>query len=133
MNPFNFLSSIYNGKADILWRNASTGQNYVFFMDGATLLPVSGFIAGVGAPWEVKGIGDFNGDGKADILWRNATTGQNYVFFMDGTTLLPASGRHQRSFRHGIRQGLPRGNRRHGPRLLGLPQGILAHGWCDPA
>jgi len=34
--------------------------------------------------WQVKGIGDFDGDGKADILWRNAVTGENYIWLMNG-------------------------------------------------
>jgi hypothetical protein len=77
-----------DGKADILWRNASTGQNYIYFMDGRTIKPGEGFTRTVPAPhWQVAGIGDFDGDGKADILWRNTSTGENYVFPMDGLAI----------------------------------------------
>ena len=72
---------------DILWRNVSTGENYIFLMDGATVKPESNYINSVSAPWTVAGVGDFNGDGYADILWRNSDTGENYIFFMNGTSV----------------------------------------------
>jgi hypothetical protein len=81
-----------DGKADILWRNASTGQNYIYFMDGTTIKPTEGFIRAVPLEWTVAGIGDFDGDGKDDILWRNASTGQNYLYPMDGLAIKPAEG-----------------------------------------
>src|SRR2546422_914870 len=70
-------------KSDILWRNAATGEIYIFFMNGLTVAS-EGSLRTVAEDWTLAGIGDFNGDGKADILWRNTTTGENYVFFMNG-------------------------------------------------
>jgi FG-GAP-like repeat/Kelch motif len=76
-----------DGKPDILWRHQTTGQLYVWLMDGTTqssgafLTPPR-----VDPAWQIQGLADFNGDGKPDILWRHQTTGQLYVWFMDGTT-----------------------------------------------
>src|SRR5438094_2343268 len=81
-----------DGKADILWRNTSTGQNYIYFMDGTTIKS-EGLIRTVAdQSWRVAGIGDFDGDGKDDILWRNGTTGENYVYPMDGLSIKPTEG-----------------------------------------
>src|SRR5438046_7922467 len=73
-----------DGKDDILWRNTSTGENYIYLMNGLTIAS-QGSINSVGdQAWQVKGIGDFDGDGKADILWRNTSTGENYIWLMNG-------------------------------------------------
>jgi protocatechuate 3,4-dioxygenase beta subunit len=71
---------------DILWRNASTGTNVVWFMNGtdwagsAELLPVADL------SWRIVGTGDFNKDTHVDILWRNSSSGENVVWYMSGTT-----------------------------------------------
>ena len=77
-----------NGTSDVLWRNSSTGENYIYFMDGATILS-EGYIRTVAdQAWQVKGVGDFDRDGNSDILWRNAATGDNYIYFMDGLEIV---------------------------------------------
>ncbi len=79
-----------DGKADILWRNTSTGDNAIWQMDGPTLV-AGPLIQGVPASgWVIAGVGDFNGDGKADILWRDEGTGNNAIWLMDGFTLTSA-------------------------------------------
>ena len=37
--------------------------------------------------WEIKGMGDFDGDGKADVVLRNKVTGQNIGWLMNGLTV----------------------------------------------
>jgi hypothetical protein len=75
-----------DGKADIVWQNSTTGQIYIWLMNGTTIAG-GGSVAYVSSGWNIAGIGDFNGDGKADILWRNSTTGQVYIWLMNGTTI----------------------------------------------
>jgi hypothetical protein len=78
-----------DGKTDILWRHASSGQNVAWFLEGTSL--VSGaflnppVLADLG--WRMVATGDYNGDGKVDIVWRHSTSGQNAMWFMNGTTL----------------------------------------------
>ena len=75
-----------DGKTDILWRNKSTGQNIVWFMNGVTYSSYVELLQVADTNWQILGTGDFNGDGKTDILWRNKSTGQNIVWFMNGVT-----------------------------------------------
>jgi len=82
-----------DGKADVLWRNATNGQNYLYPMDATSILPSEGYIRTVvDTEWKVRACADYDGDGRADVLWRNASTGENYLYPMDGTTILPAEG-----------------------------------------
>jgi hypothetical protein len=75
-------------KSDILWRNSSTGENWMFLMNAATIATTLG-VTTVPNPtvWKVAGNGDYNGDGNADILWRDEVTGQNHMYLMDGPTV----------------------------------------------
>jgi hypothetical protein len=81
-----------DGRSDVLWRNAASGENYVYPMNGTAIEATEGFLRTVDLSWQIVGVGDFDGDGKADILWRNSATGQNYIYFMDGKTIKPTEG-----------------------------------------
>ena len=79
-------------RADVLWRNASTGENYVYFMNGAAISG-EGYIRTVASQdWQVVGVGDVNADARADIFWRNVATGDNYIYPMNGLAILPGEG-----------------------------------------
>ena len=75
-----------DGKSDILWRNNSSGEVYIWLMNGTN-------IGSQGSPgtvsdlnWGIEYVGDFNGDGKADILWRHNSTGEMSIWVMNGIT-----------------------------------------------
>lgn len=74
-----------DGKSDLFWRNPGLlgGYNRVFLMDGFDIVsrPVH---ARLSNEFEIKVIGDLNGDEKDDIVWRNSTTNQLAIWFMDG-------------------------------------------------
>jgi hypothetical protein len=76
-----------DGRTDVLWRNASSGENYLYFMDGV-VIAAEGYVRTVADQhWQVAGTGDFDGDGRADVLWRNDTSGENYLYFMNGVSI----------------------------------------------
>src|SRR5204862_142467 len=88
MSTFHVARADFNGdgRADILWRNSSTGENHVCLMNGTTITGGGSVRTEPDQNWKVAGGGDFNGDGTADILWRYSPTGENYVYLMNGTT-----------------------------------------------
>ena len=92
--PIGTVPNDYNGdgKSDILWRNAVSGSNDVWLMDGAALMGSATASREFDTNWKIVGSGDFNSDGRADILWRNSSTGKLKIQHMNGTTVLPSSG-----------------------------------------
>ena len=80
-----------DGKADILWRNATNGNVAIWEMNGTTVLNANTATFGnMPASWSAAGTGDFNGDGNSDILWRDGS-GDIAIWEMNGTTILNPS------------------------------------------
>jgi hypothetical protein len=80
-----------DGKPDLLWRNATTGDMGFWKMAG--LYPdATGYapMTTIPAVWEVAALADFNGDGNADVLWQNLTTGDRGFWTLGGN--YPSSG-----------------------------------------
>ena len=122
-----------DGQSDILWRHTSTGDVWVWLMDGTTRVSMV-YVDTVDPGYVVKGSGDVNADFKADIVWHHATTGEVWVWPMNGTSRLdqawvgtvPDTGYQIREHR-----GLHR-RREGGPALVagGARGGVdLANGW----
>ncbi len=77
----------HDGKADILWRHATSGHNYLYLMDGASVTFHRSINTAEDLNWQIKGVADFNGDGDVGILWRHAISGLNYLYVMRGIYL----------------------------------------------
>jgi hypothetical protein len=73
-----------DGRGDLLWRNAATGQVYLMPLNGAGVLPGTVVWTEPNPAWQIVGSGDFDGDGKADLLWYNTATGQVFQMLMNG-------------------------------------------------
>lgn len=73
-------------RADLLWRNAATGQVYVMLMMG-TAIKGGGIVhTEPNTAWQIVAIGDYNGDFRGDLLWRNSSNGQVYLMRLNGAT-----------------------------------------------
>jgi hypothetical protein len=74
-----------DGRADILWRDASNTMR-IWLMNGQTVVS-QGAIVGAGAvpaSFQVIGVADLNGDRKADIVFRNGENQNINGWLMDG-------------------------------------------------
>jgi immune inhibitor A len=76
-----------DGRADLLWRHAVSGDINVWFLNGVIVLGDAWLPRVSNQQWQIAGVGDFNGDGYADILWRYTPSGDLNVWLMNGTSV----------------------------------------------
>ena len=74
-----------DGKSDILWRDTTTGAVAIWVMNGTGISSI-GVPGVVATDWQIKGVGDFNGNGKTDVLWQQ-TSGTVAIWLMNGTAI----------------------------------------------
>jgi bacillolysin len=74
-----------DGNPDLLWRNKTTGDNLLWYMngDGTNYISTANPPAVSNLEWDIKGIADFNKDGNSDIVWRNKVNGINVIWYMN--------------------------------------------------
>ncbi|MES0335743.1 MAG: FG-GAP-like repeat-containing protein [Candidatus Magnetobacterium sp. LHC-1] len=72
-----------DGKSDILWKNAATGDVAIWLMNGTSKKATDFAGRGIPGNWRIKASEDFDGDGKSDMLWQNIDTGDVYVWIMN--------------------------------------------------
>jgi hypothetical protein len=70
-----------DGRADLLWRNGSTGQVRVWYM-GASGAITSARDFDAPTTYELRGVGDVNGDGVRDLVWFQPGSGQVALWLM---------------------------------------------------
>ena len=71
-----------------MWYNTSTGEIAHWAIDGTSVKSVSTATGISDTRFELKALGDFNGDGNTDLFWRapNVGTGQSRIWIMDQGT-----------------------------------------------
>jgi hypothetical protein len=86
-----FIRGDFNsdGRTDILWRHDVSGENVLWYMNGAVLAGGEFLTpaALTDTRWKMVGTHDFNADLKNDILWRHDTAGENVLWFMNGSVM----------------------------------------------
>jgi trimeric autotransporter adhesin len=78
-----------DGKSDLIFRNAATGQISAWLMNGVAPNATTGLVPP--GSWTVTHTADFNSDGKADILFRN-NDGAVTLWLMNGLGVVGAVG-----------------------------------------
>ncbi|PYR52806.1 MAG: hypothetical protein DMF89_01380 [Acidobacteria bacterium] len=73
-----------DGRADLVWRNTSTGAVNGILGNGQA----GTIAAGIPLSWQIIDLGDVNGDHRADLVWWNTQTGEVSVWLMNGATVL---------------------------------------------
>jgi len=78
-----------DGRADLVWQNTGDGRLGVWFMNGtqvmsATALSIPRMPT---AGWQVRAVGDADGDRRADILWHKSDTGELALWTLNGATV----------------------------------------------
>jgi hypothetical protein len=76
-----------DGKDDIVWRNAVTGNVVISLMNGAIPTWISITATPIPPTTVIEAVADFDGNGRADILWRNTLTGRSLMSYhnIDGS------------------------------------------------
>jgi len=70
-------------KSDIQWRGTG-GDLWLWPMHGAAQAGEA-FVRTVSDPnWQIRSVGDQDGDGRADLLWQHATQGDLWAWLMNG-------------------------------------------------
>ena len=72
-------------KADIVWHHATTGEVWVWPMNGTTRLDQVWVGSVPDTGYQIQSVADFTGDGKADLLWWHTTLGEVWIWTMNGS------------------------------------------------
>jgi hypothetical protein len=76
------IDTLTTSRSDILWRDYSSGDNYLWKMDNARRIS-STSPERVTPNFRIEAVQDFNGDGNLDYVWRDRASGYNSIWFMD--------------------------------------------------
>jgi hypothetical protein len=79
-----------DGNVDLVWRHQTEGWIGVWYLAGCEVLS-SQYLSidrVTDLDWQIRGVGDLDGDGKADLIWQHATQGLVAAWLMDGSQVL---------------------------------------------
>jgi predicted outer membrane repeat protein len=71
-----------DGYADLVWRNAFTGQLLIWYLTPAGAIASVRDYGVVPLSYELRGAGDVRGDGAIDLLWFRPSDGQVVIWWM---------------------------------------------------
>jgi hypothetical protein len=78
-----------DGSPDLVWRH-SDGRNFFWLMNGINRIATPPFAPAwaetLTAEWEIRAVGDINGDVKPDVIWHNTKNGDLAAWLFDGTS-----------------------------------------------
>jgi len=79
-----------DGNTDLVWQHQTEGWIGVWYLAGSEVLSTHYFSIDRVADldWQIRGVGDLDGDGKADLIWQHATRGSVGAWLMNGTQVL---------------------------------------------
>jgi hypothetical protein len=75
-----------NGSNDLVLRNAATGANALWLLQGTSYSSTSN-LPYLPSDFRIEGSADFDRDGQNDLLLRNYANGNNALWLMNGTAL----------------------------------------------
>lgn len=80
-----------DGNSDLLWRNKTTDQTAVWYINSDFSFKSGGFLGkspslGSNSDWQLRATADFNSDGQSDFVWQNSKSGEQAIWYLKGTT-----------------------------------------------
>jgi hypothetical protein len=90
--PYDFN---HDGHSDVIWEDPGVGWAQVWYLGGSQGASLTGAANLTQAnPWNIAGVGDFDGDGNPDVVWQDPVSGAVQVWYLGGSggiTLLNAA------------------------------------------
>ena len=78
---------------DLVWRRLGSGHNAAWLMNGLNAAVTTFLTPGYATQlpdvhWEIRAVGDLNGDFQPDLIWQNTATRRIAVWYLSGSTCI---------------------------------------------